>query len=51
MRLAVGHVSATGFEATTNALNTNHLHRVRFDVAVAVLTIGMVSGALFRFAA
>jgi hypothetical protein len=44
-------MSATNFEATMSALNTNQLHRVRFDVAVAVLTIGMVFGALFRFAA
>lgn len=32
-----------------NSLNTNHLHHIRFDVAVAVLSIGMVFGAFVRF--
>ena len=34
-----------------NPLATTQLHHVRFDVAVAVLTIGMVFGALMRHVA
>jgi hypothetical protein len=34
-----------------NSLNTNQSHQVRFDVAAAVLIIGMVFGAFVRFAA
>jgi hypothetical protein len=50
-RLAVVRLSVTNFEAMMNSLNTNQPHLVRFDVAVAVLTIGMVFGAFVRFVA
>ena len=34
-----------------NAFNTNQPQLVRFDIAVAVLAIGMVFGAFVRFVA
>jgi hypothetical protein len=34
-----------------NPQHTTQLHNIRFDVAVAVLAIGMVFGALMRYVA
>jgi len=44
-------VSATNVEASMNPLNTVQLHHLASNVAVAVLTVGLVLGALLRYLA